>query len=255
MLTAFVSDVHANLEALHAVMADIEERNPDRIVCLGDTINYGPNPVECLHTIRKAAFSLLGNHEEAVMGQPIGFNPHAAEAARWTRRQFVPSLFSDGVRWADWRFMRSLEVRRREGTVLLVHGSPRDPVGEYLLPHDGELILGDVSDKMTANFALIDHLCFVGHSHIPGVFVEGDGFTSPSELGHEYRIEDGQKAILNVGSVGQPRDHIVDASYATFDGEVVRWRRIPYDFATTCAKVKAIRGLPDRGGARLLVGE
>jgi predicted phosphodiesterase len=255
MLTAFISDIHANLEALTAVMADIEDRSPDRIVCLGDTINYGPDPVECLHVVRTVQFSLLGNHEEAVLAQPIGFNPHAAEAARWTRRQLEPGLFSDGVRWADWQFINSLEPRRRDENVLLVHGSPRDPVGEYLLPNDGERILGDVSDKLVRNFALVDHLCFGGHTHIPGLFAEDDGFRSPADLDGEYRVEAGCKAIVNVGSVGQPRDGIVDACYATFDREVVRWHRIPYDAEVTCEKVKAIDGLPDRGGERLLTGE
>ncbi len=250
MITAFVSDIHSNLEALLAVLADIDATHTDRIVCLGDTVNYGPDPPKCLRIVRKLDLSLLGNHEEAVLNEPIGFNPVAAEAARWTRSVLRPRLLSDGSKSANWEFMRTLPTKRVEGDVLLVHASPRDPVGEYIFPADADIILGEPADKLTECFKLVERLCFIGHTHLPGVFQESGGFYTPEELRNEFRLPPGDKAIVNVGSVGQPRD-----CYATFDGDVVRFRRIPYDVETTCDKVKAIRRLPDRCGTRLLKGE
>jgi len=255
MVTAFVSDIHSNLEALRAVLADIEERGIPRVICLGDVINYGPDPVRCLRIVRKLHLTLLGNHEEGVLYQPIGFNPHAAEAAKWTRGVLEPGFFSDGGKWANWNFIRTLPTRREEGTVLMVHASPRDPTSEYLLPSEADPILGEPSDKLLRCFALVKHMCFGGHTHLPGVFLEGNGFISPAEIDHEFRVQPGVKAIINVGSVGQPRDHDTRAAYATFDGETVRFHRVTYDVEQTCAKVKATKGLPDRGGLRLLKGE
>ena len=255
MITALVSDIHSNLEALRAVLADIEERRVDRIVCLGDVINYGPDPVKCLRIVRKMDLCLVGNHEEGVLYEPIGFNPQAVEAAKWTRSVLEPSFLSDGGKWANWEFIRTLPAKHEEDGLLLVHASPRDPTSEYLLPSDGELIMGEIPDKLAQCLNLVERACFVGHTHIPGVFTPSSGYASPGELGGEFRLGPGQKAIINVGSVGQPRDHDVRASYATYDGEVVRFRRVEYDTQTTCAKIKAIKGLPDRGGTRLLKGE
>jgi diadenosine tetraphosphatase ApaH/serine/threonine PP2A family protein phosphatase len=255
MRIAFISDIHSNLEALKAVMADIEAREPDRLLCLGDVINYGPNPVECLRIARKLELSLMGNHEEAVLYEPIGFNRWATEAAQWTRAVLEPNFFSGGAKWADWNFLKSRPRRHEEEGVLMVHASPREPTGEYLLPSDGELILGNLSEKLAGSFERIDHLSFVGHTHIPGVFTEAAGYTAPADLDGAYRLEDGVKAIINVGSVGQPRDHDTRAAYATVDGEVVRFHRVEYDAEKTCEKVKGIEGLPNRGGERLLKGE
>jgi diadenosine tetraphosphatase ApaH/serine/threonine PP2A family protein phosphatase len=253
--TALISDLHANLEALQAVLADIESRDCERILCLGDTINYGPDPVKVLEIVERLDLSLMGNHEEAVLYEPIGFNPQATEASKWTRSVLLPKKISSKERKEHWAFIEGRPYRHEEDSVLLVHASPREPTCEYLLPRDGEMIMGDLPDKLMANFELVKHVCFVGHTHLPGVFTETADFVSPDEIGGEYRVEPGSKAIINVGSTGQPRDHNVDASYAVYDGEVVRFHRVPYDVQTTCDKVKAIKGLPDRGGERLLLGE
>ena len=255
MITAFVSDVHANLEALQAVLADIESKHVQRVLCLGDTVNYGPDPVKCLRIIRKMPLVLLGNHEEAVLYQPIGFNPHAAEAANWTRAVLQPGFLSDGGKWANWDFIRTLPTRHEEDSILLVHASPRDPTSEYLLPTETDPLLGEPSEKLVKCFGLVKHLCFLGHTHLPGVFLESGHFQTPKDLDGEFEVSAGQKAIINVGSVGQSRDHDTRACYATFDGEAVRFHRVSYDVELTCAKVKAINGLPDRGGTRLLKGE
>jgi diadenosine tetraphosphatase ApaH/serine/threonine PP2A family protein phosphatase len=253
--TALISDVHANLEALLAVLADIETRDCERIFCLGDAINYGPDPVRVLELVERLDLMLMGNHEEAVLHEPIGFNPQAAQAAKWTRSVLLPGVLGGQGKRKHWAFIEQRPYRHEEDDVLLVHASPREPTSEYLLPRDGDRLMGEPTEKLAANFQLIKHLCFVGHTHIPGVFTETSEFASPSELESEYRVEPGTKAIINVGSTGQPRDHINQACYVTYDGEVVAFHRVPYDVETTCRKIKAIKGLPDRGGERLLLGE
>ncbi len=255
MKTALVSDIHSNLEALRAVMADVESRDVDRVLCLGDVINYGPNPVECLRIVRKLDGTLMGNHEEAVLRQPLGFNKAAAEAAVWTRSVLRPGFFSDGGKSANWSFIETLPLRREEPSILFVHASPRAPTSEYLLPSDADPFLGEQSPKLTECFELIEHLCFVGHTHLPGVFLESCGFATPEDMGGELRVPNDKKLIINVGSVGQPRDRNPKACYVTYDGEVARYHRIAYDVETTCSKVKAVNGLPDWCGTRLLTGQ
>lgn len=255
MKTALVSDIHSNLEALLAVLADIESQDVSRTFCLGDIINYGPEPAACLRLVRRLDLTLLGNHEEAMLNRPFGFNPTAAEAAAWTRAALRPNFLSDGSKWANWEFMSDLPVRHDEDGVLFVHASPRSPTSEYLLPSDAELVLGSPSQKLTECFELTERICFVGHTHLPGVFRESGGFATPADLGGELRVPDGEKIIVNIGSVGQPRDHDPRACYVTFDGEVIRFRRVVYDAETTYAKVKAARGLPEWCGRRLLEGQ
>jgi len=255
MKTAFISDLHGNLEAVSAVMADIESREADRVMCLGDVVNYGPDPVKCLRIVRKLELVLLGNHEEAVLHGPVGMNAVAAEAAGWTRSVLEPGFFSDGAKWANWQFIQGLPARHDEDSIVLVHGSPRAPTNEYLLPFDAEHTLGEPSARLKESFDMIERFCFVGHTHLPGVFMEQGVFATPAELDGELRIPKDGKLIVNVGSVGQPRDRDRRACYATFDGDVLRYHRVEYDAETTCAKVKAAKGLPDWCGDRLLTGE
>ena len=255
MLTAFVSDIHANLEALESVLADIEQRSPDRVVCLGDVVNYGPDPAACLRGVRSLDLCLMGNHEEAVLGEPIGFNPVAAEAARWTRSVLLPGFLSDGSKSANWAFVSTLRLKHQEDGMLLVHASPRAPTTEYLLPSDADPILGEPSPKLVECFGLVDRVCFVGHTHLPGVFAGPAAFLSAGQLHNEFRVRKGEKAIINVGSVGQPRDRNPKACYATFDGELVQYHRLAYNVRKTRDKVLAAKGLPDWCGLRLLKGE
>jgi diadenosine tetraphosphatase ApaH/serine/threonine PP2A family protein phosphatase len=255
MKTAFISDIHANIEALQAVLADIEPRGVDRIMCLGDVVNYGPDPAACLKIIRRLDLSLMGNHEEAVLHMPIGFNPVAAEAAVWTRSVLEPGVRASAEKKANWAFMEGRPLRHEEDGVLLVHASPREPTSEYLLPSDVDPLLGEMSDKLAGCFEMVERACFVGHTHVPGVFTEGGEFLSPEEIEGEYRLQIGTKIICNVGSVGQPRDRNRDACYAVFDGELIAFHRVAYDAETTCEKVKGAKGLPDWCGTRLLKGE
>ncbi len=255
MKTAFISDIHSNIEALQAVLADVEPRGVDRVLCLGDVVNYGPNPAECLDIVRRLDLALMGNHEEAVLHEPIGFNPVAAEAAVWTNSVLKPEGRGARDKQANWEFMEALPLRHEEDGMLLVHASPREPTSEYLLPSEVDPLLGEISEKLLACFELVERVCFVGHTHLAGVFTEGGEFLSPEEVDGVFRLPDKEKVICNVGSVGQPRDRNRDACYAVFDGDTIEHHRVPYDAEATCEKVKNIKGLPDWCGTRLLTGQ
>ena len=236
MKTALISDIHSNIEALHAVLADIEPRGVDRIFCLGDVVNYGPDPVECLKLVQRLDLSLMGNHEEAVLHSPVGFNPIAAEAAIWTKSVLEPGLGAGAEKKALWEFMKSRPLKHEEDGVLFVHASPREPTGEYLLPSDADALLGELSEKLAGCFELVERVCFVGHTHVPGVFTQSGEFLSPDDIGGEYRLQTDAKVICNIGSVGQPRDRICDASYVVFDGELIQYHRVPYDMEATARR-------------------
>ena len=149
-----------------------------------------------------------------------------------------------------WGYLGEMQETRQEDELLLVHGSPRDPVRDYMVPHDG----GD-SEKMGECFAKMGgaRLCFVGHSHVPGVYPEGGGYLSPDTLQNVYPVGD-ERVLVNIGSVGQPRDGDPRASFVTYDGEAVAFHRVPYDHESTAAKIRAIPELPDYLADRLAKG-
>ena len=149
-----------------------------------------------------------------------------------------------------WNYLGEMKETHSEDGMLLVHGSPRDPVRDYMVPQDGE----DTS-KMAECFAKMNgaRLCFVGHSHVPGVYPESGGYLRPGDVGDAYAVEQG-RALINVGSVGQPRDGDPRASFVTFDGERVRFHRVAYDHEATMAKIRAIAELPDFLADRLAQG-
>jgi diadenosine tetraphosphatase ApaH/serine/threonine PP2A family protein phosphatase len=247
---AILSDVHGNLEALQAVLADAAEQGASELYCLGDVVGYGPDPRACLELVRqRCAPVLLGNHDEAALSAPEGFNPAAERAIRWTTRQLEEGPEADGRR----AFLAGLPLSHQDGDVLLVHGSARDPVHEYVFPAD----VYDVR-KMADLFARVGRWCFQGHTHVPGVFVElAPGylyhFAHPAELGGTFR-HDGRKTLVNVGSVGQARDGDWRACYALFDGDQVSFRRVPYDVEATISKIRAIADLDPFLGDRLRDG-
>lgn len=247
--TAIVSDIHGNLEALTVVMGEIERRGITNIVCLGDIIGYGPNPIECLDTIRaKASVCLMGNHDFAVFYEPFNFNAPAEAASYWTRQQFEDAADTE-ARAARWRFLGGLPVRVRTERFVALHASPRRPINEYIFPDD----IYTQPAKFVSIFERFDHLCFVGHTHVPGVFLEGPDFYSPDELDNRFELSE-EKAIVNVGSVGQPRDRDPRASFAVLHDDHVEFVRLAYDVQATIKKVQAIRELDDFLGARLLEG-
>jgi predicted phosphodiesterase len=251
-MIALLSDIHANLEALTAVLADIEGQNVDAIYCLGDTLGYGPDPAPCLDVVMRFPVVLLGNHDYAVLHDPDGFCASAEQAVNYHQNEIERAVGPGETDGRHWPFLERLLPRHEENGVLFVHGSPRNPLNEYLFPEDI-----DNAAKMTRNGELFRGVCFAGHTHIPGVFVEDApgrwGFRSPVECRGTHRF-DGRNTVVNVGAVGQPRDADWRACYALFDGETVRFRRVEYDVGSTVAKIARIAELADFLGERLTEG-
>jgi diadenosine tetraphosphatase ApaH/serine/threonine PP2A family protein phosphatase len=248
--TAIISDIHANLDALNVGLADIAARGIQRILCLGDIIGYGPNPCECLDlVIQKCEWALMGNHDFAVLYEPTSFNPSAEAAAFWTRRQIEqePDL---AVRRKRWEFLGNLRIRERADATLYVHASPRRPINEYIFPDD----VITAPTKMTQIFDRIEHRCFVGHTHVAGIFTDEPDFYPPADLDGVYHFSEREKCIVNPGSVGQPRDRDSRAAYAILYPDRVDFVRLKYDIQAVVEKVKQIEELSDFLGLRLLEG-
>jgi predicted phosphodiesterase len=250
-MIAFISDIHSNTEALGQVLQKIEELGVERTICLGDVIGYGPEPRATLQKIMDVCdLSIIGNHEHGSMFYASDFNPKARAALDWTRDQLNSRDCDRSENMSFWNYLGDMAERYREGNFLLVHGSPRDPVKEYMVPSDG----ADKA-KLAGCFELFDgaQVCLVGHSHVPGVYPESGGFLSPGEIGDSYDL-DGKRAIVNVGSVGQPRDGDSRASFAVLDGETVHFHRVAYDIEATQQKIRAIPELPEYLADRLAKG-
>ena len=248
--TAIISDIHGNLAALDAVLEDIQGQNVDRIVCLGDVIGYGPNPCECLDRTMEFDFCVLGNHDSSALFDPEGFNIAAEQAIFWTRDQLEVCEQGSDVSRQRMQFLCSLPRLVDEGNVLFVHGSPRGPTNEYVFPEDTQNI-----KKMEKLFSLVPHLCFQGHTHVPGVFTTDLRFVRPIDTGSGYGVSDrSQRLMINVGSVGQPRDGDPRSCYVVFDEEVVEFRRVAYDVERTVKAIEAESQLDDFLGYRLREG-
>jgi len=248
---ALISDIHGNLEALEAVLADINHVGVDEIYCLGDIIGYGPNPCECLDLVMKRCkVTILGNHDQAALFDPDGFNPMALQAIYWTRDQLDHGPGSQKQVNLRWDFLGELPRQTDEGEFKFVHGSPRDPTNEYVFP---EFIYDQ--RKMEILFGKVQNYCFMGHTHLPGVFTTDCEFTPPEDC--DYRFALGrEKLLVNVGSVGQPRDDDNRSCYVILDteGREIEFRRVPYDFDATAKKIYDVPDLADGLGDRLRHG-
>jgi predicted phosphodiesterase len=245
---ALISDIHSNLEALQAVLEDITKQNVPEVYCLGDIVGYGPNPRECVDLVMKCKIVLLGNHDQGAMFDPEGFNPSAERAIFWTRAQLEAPGENRDARERRWEFLAERPRVYREGTILYVHGSARNPLNEYVFPEDVYN-----QRKMERIFALVERYCFQGHTHVPGIFTETMQFHSPDEVDYVYRL-DSRKTLCNVGSVGQPRDGDWRACYVLLDDETIRYRRVEYDVEKTVQKIYAIPDLENFLGDRLRDG-
>ncbi|MBW3539081.1 MAG: metallophosphoesterase family protein [Planctomycetes bacterium] len=250
-MRAIISDIHGNLEGLEAVLADIRSKGISEIYCLGDIVGYGPNPRECIDLVIPMDVCLLGNHDQGALFDPEGFNAGAERAIFWTRKMLESGDAKHNER--RWEFLGELPRMRREGHFLYVHGSARNPLNEYVFPED---IYNQ--RKMERIFGLVDKYCFQGHTHIPGVFTEDLNFMAPEDIGFEHKLT-GQKVLINVGSVGQPRNGDNRSSYVILEqdgnGEgVVRFQRVPYDYEKTAQKIYAIPELDNFLGDRLRDG-
>ncbi|NLX07113.1 MAG: metallophosphoesterase, partial [Phycisphaerae bacterium] len=246
-----ISDIHSNIEALQAVFDDIARRSIRRVICLGDVVGYGPNPCECLDLIiERCEACICGNHDQAVFYEPYSFNIGAERAALWTR-QVLESEPNNALRNRRWDFLGKLPVKHRGDGFVCVHGSPRKPINEYLFPDD----VYSNPNKLLDNFRRLDEpTCFVGHTHVPGVLLDDPYFDPPDELAEPNQFELGEQAIVNVGSVGQPRDRDWRASYVVMNEETVEFVRVEYDLEKTAAKIKKVPEIDDFLGERLKEG-
>ena len=269
MRRALISDIHGNLEALEVVLDDIKSQGITEIFCLGDIIGYGPNPRECIDRVMETCkVTLLGNHDQGAMFDPDGFNSGAERAIFWTREQLEAPVRSRQQPAPLGVPGRAAPVAPLSVNYLFVHGSPRNPLSEYIFPED---IYNH--RKMERLFQLVGRYCFQGHTHVPGIFTESFQFFAPEEIDHEYTLGEG-KLMVNVGSVGQPRDgdNRVPATWssktawptthpmatpdrpASVRSPKIVYRRLPYDFETTIQKIYSVPELEPFLGDRLRQG-
>ncbi len=251
MKRALISDIHGNLEALTAVFADIDSRGIEEVYFLGDVVGYGPDPEPCIDIVsRRCKLHLLGNHDHALLTVALGFNPVAKQTIDYLRDRLKPAGEGSGPdKKRRWEYLQGLQRRHEEGDFLHVHASPREPIAEYVL--DTDATFGQ--EKLAKIFARMERICFVGHTHVPGVMMEEPRWHGVKKLGYEWEFGPG-KQIINLGSVGQPRDRDPRASYLEMNEHGCRWHRVEYDIEAVVQKVKGIDRLDDRNGLRLLQG-
>ena len=259
---ALISDVHGNAVALQAVLDDIKTQNVDAIYCLGDVVGYGPQPVEAMKLVLANCERdkiIMGNHDHAVIHEPIGFNRSARQAAIWTNRVAKPgalSFFSSKRR--TWNWLKTLPTTFSEEDNLFVHASPRQHLEEYVLEEHTKGISFTGEDPrllLTENFEKVDRTCFIGHTHRPGLITGDDhAWHSLHDMDYRWNIDD-RKTLVNIGSVGQPRDQDNRSCYVVYDGKTIEWRRIEYDIEKIRKLIYDNDMLDNRLGDRLLEGK
>ncbi len=227
-MIAILADIHSNLEALQAVLADMQAQGIEQFVCLGDVIGYGPSPRECLELVRPSMLTLMGDHEQTLLLETGDLPARSIQILRWTFSEIFSEEYEKEANrdlWFQLEKMASLEQYRSEEGVLFVHGSPTNPTHGSVHPRDVE-----DPELLEREFALVENLCFCGHTHLPGVFIDGQGYLPPST--NDGRISyTGRKMIVNVGSIGYPKDRDHRACYVTYDGSDVQFHRVAYDGA------------------------
>jgi predicted phosphodiesterase len=239
MKYAIIADIHANLEALQVVLEDAKQQKCTHYACLGDVVGYNANPKECLDIVRTMAMPCVkGNHDEycSIDSNLEGFNPHAAEAVNWTRRQLTEE---------DRQWLRDLKYIRLIASFSIVHATL-----------DGPQRWGYVFDRLAAAASFTYQnttVCFFGHTHVPVAFIRDTVVRGGTYS--KFKVEPGRKYFINVGSVGQPRDNNPKAAYVVYDLDegLIELRRLDYDIPTAQAKIRAA-GLPERLAERLTVG-
>jgi len=239
-LIAVISDIHANLEALEATLEDAKREGAAKIVCLGDVVGYGADPNPCVERVHQVtAAAVLGNHDAAILDErgADNFNAVARIAIQWTREQMTPQ---------NMEILRQTPLEYKADGALYVHASPEDPnLWNYVLTETDARAAFDCCDEF---------ICFIGHSHVPVRLLLANGSLEVvPDAG--LTVPQGARALVNVGSVGQPRDGDWRASYALFDAKKrhVISRRVEYDHEAAAAKILAA-GLPEVLARRLALG-
>jgi predicted phosphodiesterase len=221
-----ISDIHSNLDALNAVLNSIKNQGIDKLICLGDIVGYGPEPNECVENIKSNAdLTLAGNHDFAVLDKTdiTKFNRHAKSAIQWTKKHL-----SDTSR----EFLQSLSLIEEVENFVFVHATPDIPIQwKYILSlYDAYLIF----------LSFEETICFFGHTHVPSIFVKNQNGHVDFRMVSNITINPENQYLINVGSVGQPRDRDPRAAYAVFDttSMIYDLYRIEYDIKSTQSKMK-----------------
>lgn len=242
MKHAIISDIHGNLEALESVLSEIARRKVDSVLCLGDVVGYGPNPNECVALImEKAEVILAGNHDYAPLGKIdlSYFNPWARSAIEWTRAKLNESSIE---------FLLDLPLKIEIDGFTIVHSTPFRPADwNYIIT------IGDA----VKNFPEFrSRVCFIGHSHVPMIVSLSEEEDCRVVKENPLKIKTGVRYIINVGSVGQPRDLNPLASFGIYDVRKNEYElcRVEYDVAKTQQKIKET-SLPDFLAERLELGQ
>ena len=240
MKFAIIADIHANLDAFQVVLEDMKQQKCTHYACLGDVVGYNANPKECLDIVRSMNIPCVkGNHDDyCSTEQPLdGFNPAAAEAVNWTRKQLTEE---------DRQWLRDLKYVRMVTSFTIVHATL-----------DGPQRWGYVFDKLAAAASFTYQntgVCFFGHTHVPVAFIR-DSMVRGGTYS-KFKVEPGKKYFVNVGAIGQPRDNNPKAAYVVYDMDegTIELRRLEYDIASAQKKILDA-GLPPRLAERLAFGK
>lgn len=242
MIIALISDIHANLSALDAVLEKISAEKITTVYCLGDVVGYGPEPSACLKRVTDTCdIILMGNHEYHVLGlvNEQTINPVARQSANWTRAQLSET---------DLAQLSELDMDAHLADIYLVHASPHTPdQWRYVISEAEAGLAFDNFDEQ---------VCFYGHSHLPMIFSKSNEGDIHNQIGHDIDLDREKRYLINVGSVGQPRDNDCRAAFVTYDTETgdVMYHRVDYDIERT-QRLMREAGLPALLTDRLAVGQ
>ena len=251
MRRALIADIHSNFVALEAVIADCDAQRVDEIVCLGDMVGYGPQPAECVDLVRRRCkWALMGDQDAARF---MVSTSKVNDFARWLDRELKPEWYDLPSKKARWKWMEALPTERKDDDVLYIHGSPRDPWFEYVLPEHFKI---PENKNAIEIFSKIARLCFFANTGIPGIVIEHSDWMYPThDPEHTFELQ-GVKTLVNVGSVGRPRDKNPKSCYVIYDDQqfTITFRRTAYDLDKFCDSLSRVPGLSERYVERLRRG-